>query len=528
LLTDSFVIVNSNHALKLISASFSQTHLISSSLISCFSGGDVSINECVFSEISRGNGNGSVLNAHVFEKRKCEISNSTFTSCSVENEDSFNIVGGGALYIILEGGNLVVGSPSTIIKFINCTTPFNENLNGYGGGIYLRLILNSQLFSLTSVIQFDEDCNARWGKHIFIESYDLSVSVNTATISYQDPDLNDPYALMGFTGNNLNHVVALKIYLGYPCFILDDKEHKCPDSCVIDSSDPESFFCHSKCSGDRVSVDHVCQPLNCASRQPSIKSGKCSKDDQNSPDCYSGFNDDMSRKCVDACPFASFDSPSGLCNMISCGERSPVLGLCWLSSKESCYSNENGCFTSCPVGTELETVDNVLTGKCKRSECTDLTVSQCLSSSQDCVLYVSSCYSKCPLHTSPVIGNNRICVPVPCAQRSAEYTCKLGEDDLCAIINTQPGSDAPNYACVNSCPTSHFDNINGVCVLRGKCSSRHPDWSVARRCNENCFFNPQNSQCVDTCPIYTSGDNPSGICSTSDCNRFTFTFIYFF
>jgi hypothetical protein len=142
-------------------------------------------------------------------------------------------------------------------NFTNCTTVISvDNIyeyDGWGGGIYLKISDEFIYNSLTSFFIFGDflsfsNCNARYGKNIFIEYKNLLTIVNNITFIYPyetNEDSDDEYLLMGYDNGNTEFPIPLRR------FLLDD-------SCL--TAYPE-FDCPSECCGGL----NVCVPTanNC-------------------------------------------------------------------------------------------------------------------------------------------------------------------------------------------------------------------------------------------------------------------------
>jgi hypothetical protein len=142
---------------------------------------------------------------------------------------------GGAMYINLGNKSkfIVCGNKTHPTIFIDCTTPFENNDLGYGGGIYLYLKDSSINYSIKGNILFEKSCNSAHGKYIYIESKDLKIDINVMSFDYEF-SLTDGSELKGYDRTKKVEE-ELKLYLCEVTF--DDtkgesEKFNCKEGCI--------------------------------------------------------------------------------------------------------------------------------------------------------------------------------------------------------------------------------------------------------------------------------------------------------
>jgi hypothetical protein len=141
-----------------------------------------------------------------------------------------------------------------------------------------------------------------------------------------------------------------------------------------------------------------------------------------------------------------------------------------------------------------------------------------------CFAFNNSCYSTgCPEHSVESSPNSRICNSLICEERTPNRltnSCGIGKnDDMCGYLDGK---------CVDQCPSSHYTNIDGVCVLK-PCNMRQFNNSADLVCGEGCLLSSSfdsnlipfenGNECLLKCDKSFQIGNSQGICYfTDDCN----------
>eukprot|EP00770_Monocercomonoides_exilis_P016031 MONOS_15982.1-p1 / transcript=MONOS_15982.1 / gene=MONOS_15982 / organism=Monocercomonoides_exilis_PA203 / gene_product=unspecified product / transcript_product=unspecified product / location=Mono_scaffold01443:1243-8594(-) / protein_length=2335 / sequence_SO=supercontig / SO=protein_coding / is_pseudo=false len=167
-------------------------------------------------------GNGGAIECTLGRGCSLEIVGGTMSGCESNGGN-----GGGLWVEMKEGSSFTVGNmtdtdsertifsndESGLFKLASCKAMQTvDGENGYGGGIYLHLDDDASSFILKKV-SF-AGCDAREGKEIFINSYDLSSVIDRTSIGF-DVDLNDMKGMNGFERSTLNETffIPLVVYL---------------------------------------------------------------------------------------------------------------------------------------------------------------------------------------------------------------------------------------------------------------------------------------------------------------------------
>ncbi|KAH7826248.1 uncharacterized protein MONOS_17404 [Monocercomonoides exilis] len=156
--------------------------------------------------------------------------------CTLGRDCSLEIIGGamsgcegnggngGGLWVEMEeGSSFTVGNmtdadsaraifpndESDLFELVSCKATQNTGgEHGYGGGIYLHLDDEASSFILRDV-SFS-GCDAREGKEIFINSYDLSSVISRTSMGFE-VDLNNFTKMNGFERSTLNDAFAIPL-----------------------------------------------------------------------------------------------------------------------------------------------------------------------------------------------------------------------------------------------------------------------------------------------------------------------------
>ncbi|KAH7826105.1 uncharacterized protein MONOS_14449 [Monocercomonoides exilis] len=163
-------------------------------------------------------GNGGAMGCTLGRDCSLEIVGGMMSGCESNGGN-----GGGLWVEMKEGSSFTVGNMTdadqmqettsndegNVLQLLRCKatqTAYGER--GYGGGIYLHLDDGASSFILKDV-SFS-GCDAREGKEIFINSYDLSSVISIRSIVF-NVDLNNYSKLNGFERSTLNETFAIPL-----------------------------------------------------------------------------------------------------------------------------------------------------------------------------------------------------------------------------------------------------------------------------------------------------------------------------
>ncbi|KAH7826333.1 uncharacterized protein MONOS_12119 [Monocercomonoides exilis] len=158
--------------------------------------------QSVFSQISRTNGNGSVLEATLEAGQILHLANFSLTECSCSEGN------GGGMWVYMKAGSTFSlgnasgsfvfdrgASANELMKFTSCSANSGSQPKcGCGGGIYLYLEDDANDFVFKHM-SFN-GCSAQRGSDIFIDANDLPAIISNATVAFET-DFSHMDALCG-------------------------------------------------------------------------------------------------------------------------------------------------------------------------------------------------------------------------------------------------------------------------------------------------------------------------------------------
>ncbi|KAH7826262.1 uncharacterized protein MONOS_5343 [Monocercomonoides exilis] len=163
-------------------------------------------------------GDGGAMECTLGRDCSLEIVGGTMSRCESNGGN-----GGGLWVEMKEGSSFTVGNmtdtnsaramfpndESDLFELVSCKAAQNtDGEHGFGGGIYLHLDDGASSFILRDV-SFS-GCDAREGKEIFINSYDLSSVISRTSMEFE-VDLNNFTKLNGFERSTLNETFAIPL-----------------------------------------------------------------------------------------------------------------------------------------------------------------------------------------------------------------------------------------------------------------------------------------------------------------------------
>ncbi|KAH7826222.1 uncharacterized protein MONOS_8318 [Monocercomonoides exilis] len=174
--------------------------------------------QSVFSQISRTNGNGSVLEATLEAGQILHLANFSLSECSCSEGN------GGGMWVYMKAGssfrlgNATGASVSgreananEIMGFTSCAAHGgSEPKYGCGGGVFLYLENGATDFIFKDV-SFSS-CTAESGKNIFVSANSLSTVITNTTIAF-GPDLSSNDGLRGYERLSLGATFAIPLLI---------------------------------------------------------------------------------------------------------------------------------------------------------------------------------------------------------------------------------------------------------------------------------------------------------------------------
>ncbi|KAH7821331.1 uncharacterized protein MONOS_11936 [Monocercomonoides exilis] len=174
--------------------------------------------QTTFSQISRTNGNGSIIEVTLETGKTLSLVNFSLTECSCSEGN------GGGMWVYMKAGSSfslgnatgasVSGRKSNaneVMGFTSCAANSGSQPKyGCGGGVYLYLENNANNFMFKQV-SFS-GCTAQRGTDIFINANDLSAVITNATIAF-GPDLSSSDELRGYDRLSLAETFAIPLLI---------------------------------------------------------------------------------------------------------------------------------------------------------------------------------------------------------------------------------------------------------------------------------------------------------------------------
>eukprot|EP00770_Monocercomonoides_exilis_P007550 MONOS_7511.1-p1 / transcript=MONOS_7511.1 / gene=MONOS_7511 / organism=Monocercomonoides_exilis_PA203 / gene_product=unspecified product / transcript_product=unspecified product / location=Mono_scaffold00258:37876-47966(-) / protein_length=3308 / sequence_SO=supercontig / SO=protein_coding / is_pseudo=false len=189
-------------------------------VLSLISPREFTTTQTTFSQISRTNGNGSIIEVTLETGKTLSLVNFSLTECSCSEGN------GGGMWVYMKAGSSfslgnatgasVSGRESNaneVMGFTSCAANSGSQPKyGCGGGVFLYLENGATDFIFKDV-SFSS-CTAESGTDIFINANDLSTVISTATIGH-GPELTNLTALNGYERGTINeeYAIPLVVYL---------------------------------------------------------------------------------------------------------------------------------------------------------------------------------------------------------------------------------------------------------------------------------------------------------------------------
>jgi hypothetical protein len=218
--------------------------------------GEFILNECVFRNLS------TIFNSALINSSNLKL---FISDCSfIDINSNTTECKGGAVYFYLVNGGIFEVSGRT--RFENCTAGKKSSedvYDGWGGGIYLKIAddflkTQSSYFLFTGEISFS-NCNARYGKNIFIESENLSTIIITDAFDYvYEKNIGELYLLMGKEGSEEELVFPLLRYLIPDLCLAAYPEFTCSSGCC--RSDSLCMSCNNETECEMFEVSNCFPP----------------------------------------------------------------------------------------------------------------------------------------------------------------------------------------------------------------------------------------------------------------------------
>ncbi|KAH7826975.1 putative Protein tyrosine and serine/threonine kinase [Monocercomonoides exilis] len=176
--------------------------------------------QTTFSQISRTNGNGSIIEVTLETGKTLSLVNFSLTECSCSEGN-----GGGMWVYMKAGSSFSLGNATgasvsgreanvnEVVEFASCEANSGSQTHyGCGGGVYLYLDDGATDFIFKDVLF--SSCAAESGKNIFVSADSLSAVIKNETIVF-GPDLSNSDELCGYDRSSLGDTFAipLPIYL---------------------------------------------------------------------------------------------------------------------------------------------------------------------------------------------------------------------------------------------------------------------------------------------------------------------------
>ncbi|KAH7823833.1 uncharacterized protein MONOS_13850c2 [Monocercomonoides exilis] len=203
--------INSRPSMNMMNCDFGEISFDDGCVVECHNGNIEEMSGCTFSSITRSKGSGgciSVSNKDAGREYKVEINNCTFEDCAVVGEEEET--GGGTFFFEASANtNLLISR----CKFYCCTTPFEGESVGFGGGIMLNLLNEEEaLFAISSpTFSSDKPNNAKYGKDLFVSSPSLINSIKNETLPFVKDRLEmlTEDSMRGYDGRNRECAIPL-------------------------------------------------------------------------------------------------------------------------------------------------------------------------------------------------------------------------------------------------------------------------------------------------------------------------------